>query len=100
MADVAIYAGDVAEQRHINGQYVSSTWLDGFEANRDYYHTKWTEDTQSHTLTQKKQEVNLQDREINKNVEPIKYRPWSDSILTDNLSNYYNNLFYNTNKTF
>jgi len=100
MADVAIYAGDVEEQRHINGQYVSSMWLDGFEANRDYYHTKWEENTQTNTLTQKKEEVNIIDRNTYQELKPINYRKWEDSILTDNLNNYYHNLFYNISKTF
>lgn len=98
--NIAIYAGDVAEQRHINGQYVSSTWLEGFELNRDYYHSKWTEDNGSNTLIQKKEEVNFDDRKIYSNITPINYREWSDSILTENLNNYFNNLFYNVVKKY
>lgn len=100
MSNLAFYAGDMEEQRHINGQYVQSTWLQEFEYNKNYYLSKWTESPETNTLTQKSQEVNIQDREIYKNIEPISYRPFSESILTPNLDNYYNNLFYNVVKTF
>jgi len=89
MADVAIYTGDVAEQRHINGQYVSSTWLDGFEANRDYYHSKWTEDLSTNTLVQKKEELNYSDRELYKGLPKVNYKPWSESVLDQNLISYF-----------
>lgn len=99
-ANIAMYAGDVSEQRIINGQYVNSTWLDGVEENRTYYQSKWVEDVPNNRLIQNKEEVNYSDREIFKDLPSINYREFKDSILTPNLNNYYHNLFFNYVKNF
>lgn len=40
MADIAIYSGDIPEQRFINGNYVQTMWADGWELNKNYYDSK------------------------------------------------------------
>lgn len=87
--NIAIYMGPMSEQRHINGQYVASTWADIAENNRIYYHSKWTEDANNKTLIQKKDELNYSDRELYKSLPEINYKPWTESVLAQNLISYF-----------
>ena len=100
MNNISMYVGDVPEQRMINGNYVHSTWREGYEENKNYYESKWGEDILENKLIQKKEEYNINDRNYFSELEIKNFRPFSDSILNHNLSNYYNNLFYNLEKKF
>jgi len=84
--DICIYVGDVPEDRVVN-----STWLDGGDINRMYYQSKWTEDGVNGRLIQHKDELNILDRYLYKDVfEDRTYRKWSESTLPNNLYNYFN----------
>ena len=96
--DIAIHVGYIDEQKHINGNQVSSMWLEGANLNEIYYKSKWSE-TPHNQLIQHSNELNFSDREYFKDLKEIKYKPWSESNLTENLANYYN--IFNTHiKTF
>ncbi len=89
--DIAIYVGDVPEERVVDNKVVNSMWLEGVEENRNYYHSKWTEDKENNRLIQHKEEVNISDRKIYCNSYDEKsYKKWEDSILPENLINYFN----------
>ena len=93
--NIAIYVGNVAEQRQINGKYIGSMWLDDSNENKTYYISKWEENVESKTLIQKKNELNFNDRTIFREMKKIEYKTWENSVLSNNLYNYYNSIFIN-----
>lgn len=88
--NIAIYMGKIDEQRVSDGEIVNSMWLDGADANKKYYESKWINDSKNKRLIQLKNEVNFEDRKYFGNVDPIKYKPWNQSVLSSNLKNYFN----------
>lgn len=85
--NVGIYVGDVAEERHVNGQYIDSCWLNG-SPNKAYFDTKWKEDPNEGTLTLFHEEKNIQDRS-KYSYEPIEYKTWNESELTEGLTKHF-----------
>lgn len=88
--NIAVYIGNIAEDRSINGQRINSMWTDGSEENKLYYQSKWIENQIENKLIQLKDEVNIYDRTLFSDKKKISYRPWSDSVLSQNISNYFN----------
>lgn len=85
--DIAIYVGDVGEERLVNGQYIDSCWLNG-TPNKIYFDTKWKENFIEGSLTLYHEELNIADR--NKySYEPISYKSWNESELVEGLSNHF-----------
>jgi hypothetical protein len=87
--NIAIYTGDMEEERMFNGTYVQSTWLEGSEVNKQYYESKWKEDVENNRLILFKEEQNFSDRLYFKNCKKLSFKTWENSILTENLKNYF-----------
>jgi hypothetical protein len=93
--DLAIYVSEeIYEERY------PSMWLNDSEKNRDYYNSKWTE--QSPYIIQHKEEENFTDRDIYKDtVSEKQYRNFKDSELhVPGIANYYRNVFNIPKKDF
>lgn len=87
--NIAIFVGDVEEQRIVNGNYVSSMWLEGSEQNKNYYESKWLEDKQNNKLILLKEEENILDRSFFNDCKKINFKTWNESELPQNLKNYF-----------
>lgn len=88
--DIAIYVGDVPEERVVDDRYINSMWIEESDVNKMYYVSKWTEDSVNSRLIQHKEEVNFSDRNLYKNTyKNVKYKNWSESVLTPNLVGYF-----------
>lgn len=97
--NIAIYTGEMSEERFVNNKYVESTWLENNFRNKEYYESKWTEDLINNKLILKKEELNISDRKlyINKFSNRV-YKTWDESVLTINLYNYFNIAFKTVEK--
>lgn len=91
--NIAMYMGDMEEQRISHGKVINSMWLEGSKSSKKYYMSKWIEDSRNKQLIQLKEEVNIADRSHFKGIKQISYRTWSDSVLMPNIENFYSNLY-------
>jgi hypothetical protein len=95
MKDLGIYvSNEVQEVPH------HSMWLADSHVNKQYFDSKWIENAPN--LIQLKEEVNIKDRELYKNVYSERvYKKFNESDFKDpNLHNYYNKLFTNKIRKF